>query len=161
MKKKYFWPVPSTKKKIPKSKSKRGFGRNKENNRFHAGTDILAKHKSDVVSIEDGIVKNIFLFTYPSLDKYNKYEKTYAIAIQHKDKNFALYCEIEKPKLKLGQKVKAGQKIAKVGKIFAHKPKHTMLHFEYHSKLPKKTTIWHKGRKPKGLLNSTQYLKKI
>jgi len=155
------WPVPSVRKSIPKPKSKRGFARNKEGGRFHAGTDILADYGKDVVSIEDGLVKNIFLFTYPALDRYNKYEKTYAIAIQHDDGNYALYCEVQRPKLKIGQKVKAGQKIVKVGRIFAHKPKHTMLHFEYHSKLPKKTTKWYVRKRPKGLLSSTKYLKKV
>lgn len=159
--KKPVWPVLSTKKKVPKSKSKSGFGANRSGNRFHAGTDILAPYDSNVLAIEDGVVKNIFLFTYPELDKFSKYEKTYAIAIQHKDGNYTLYCEVQKPKLKIGQKVKTGQKIAKVGRIFAHKPKHTMLHFEYHSKLPKKTTKWYKGKRPKSLLNSTKYLKKI
>ena len=158
---KTFWPVPSAKKNIPKSKSKRGFGRNKEGERFHCGTDILAKYDSKIVAIESGIVKNIFLFTYPELDKFNKYENTYAIAIRHDDGNFALYCEVQKPKLKIGQIIKAGQFIAKVGMIFAHKPEHTMLHFEYHSKLPKSTTKWYEGKRPKSLLSSTKYLQSI
>ncbi|MFA5176193.1 MAG: M23 family metallopeptidase [Candidatus Nanoarchaeia archaeon] len=159
--KKYFWPVPSAKKQIPRGKRKRGFGRNEEDGRFHAGTDILAKYGSDVISIENGIVKNIFLFTYPKLDKFHKYENTYAIVIQNQDKNYTLYGEIQKPKLKIGEEVKAGQKIAKVGRIFADRPEHTMLHFEYHSKLPKSTTKWYIGKKPKSLLNSTNYLKKV
>ena len=159
--KKIFWPVPSIKKNIPKSKSKRGFARNKEDGRFHCGTDILASYGSKVISIESGIVKNIFLFTYPKLDKFNKYEDTYAIAIQHENGNFALYCEIQKPKIKIGQKIKAGQTIAKVGRFFSDKPKHTMLHFEYHSRLPKTTTRWYKRKMPKGLLNSTKYLNQI
>lgn len=154
----HFWPVPCVRKIIPKSKHKRGFARNHEEGRFHAGVDILAPFGSDIVAIESGIVKNIFLFTYPELDKFYKYENTYAIAIKHKDGNYALYCEIQKPKLKIGQKIKAGQKIAKVGRIFAHRPKHTMLHFEYHSKLPKKTTKWYANKRPKGLLNPTKYL---
>jgi len=66
---KTFWPVASIKKNIPKSKSKKGFGRNKEGGRFHCGTDMLAEYGSKIVAIESGIVKNIFLFTYPNLDK--------------------------------------------------------------------------------------------
>ena len=155
------WPLLSVRKRIPESKTKRGFGGNRKGGRFHAGTDLIAKYGHDIVAIEGGIVRNIFLFTYPELDKFNKYEKTYAIAIQHKDGNYALYCEVQKPKLKIGQKVKCGQKIAKVGRIFAHKPDHTMLHFEYHSKLPKSTTKWYKGKRPKGLLSSTMYLKEM
>ena len=158
---KTFWPIPSVKKNIPKSKSKRGFGRNKEAGRFHCGSDILAKYGSRIVATEAGIVKNIFLFTYPGLDKYNRYENTYAVAIQHNDGNYALYCEVQKPRLKVGQKIKAGQVIAKVGRIFAHKQQHTMLHFEYHSKLPKSTTKWYGGSRPKGLLSSTKYLQSI
>lgn len=161
MAKKYFWPVPSVKKNVPKSKTRRGFAVSRLGKRLHAGTDILASYGSDIVSIEEGVVKNIFLFTYPGLDRLYKYENTYAIVIQHKDSNFALYCEVQKPKLKIGQKIKAGQKIAKVGRIFADKPKHTMLHFEYHSKLPKKTTKWYQGKRPKSLLSSTKYLQKI
>ena len=161
MKVKLFWPVPIIKKSIPKSKTKRGFGANRSGRRFHSGTDILAPFGSNIVAIEEGVVKSIFLFTYPALDRSHKYEKTYAIAIQHKDKNHALYCEVQKPKLKINQKIKAGQKIAKVGRIFAHKPNQTMLHFEYHSILPKSTTKWYQNKKPRGLLSSTQYLMKI
>ncbi|MBT3298275.1 M23 family metallopeptidase [archaeon] len=159
--KKMFWPVPSTKKNVPKSKFKKGFGRNKEGGRFHCGTDILAKYGSNIIAIESGLIKNIFLFTYLELDQFNKYENTYAIAIQHEKGNYALYCELQKPKLKIGQKVKAGQLIGKVGRIFVHKPKHTMLHFEYHSKLPNSTTKWYKGKRPKSLLSSTKYLQCI
>ena len=158
---KKFWPIPKVKKSIPLPKHKRGFARNHKDNRFHAGLDILAPYSSDIHSIEDVIVKNIFLFPYPKLDKHYKSENTYALAIQHKDGNYALYCEIQKPKLKIASKVKAGQKIAKVGRIFLDKPKHTMLHFEYHSILPRKTTKWYAGKKPKGLLNPTKYLKSI
>lgn len=158
---KKFWPVPSVKKKVPASKSKRGFGRNKSNGRFHAGTDILANYGDDVISIEKGIVKNIFVFTYPELDKSEKYERTYAIAIQHEDGNYALYAEIQKPKLKIGQKIKAGQKIGKVSTVLPEKQEKSMLHFEYHSQLPRKTTKWYKGKKPRGLLNSTKYLRSI
>ena len=134
------WPLLLVRKRIPKSKSKRGFGGNRKGGRFHAGTDLMAKYGSDIVAIEEGIVKNIFLFTFPGLDKFHEYEKTYAIAIEHENGNYALYCEVQKPKLRVGQKVRTGQVIAKVGRIFAHKPDHTMLHFEYHSKLPKSTT---------------------
>jgi murein DD-endopeptidase MepM/ murein hydrolase activator NlpD len=157
---KIYWPIPSVKKKIPESKSRCGFGRNKVNNRFHAGTDILAKYGSDVVAIESGVVRNIFLFTFPGLDKYEKYANTYAIAIKHKDGNYALYAEIQKPKINIGQKVKAGQKIAKVGRVILNSNR-TMLHFEYHSKLPIKTTKWYKNKRPKNLLSSTIYLKKL
>jgi len=153
------WPIPTVKKHLPKSKHKRGFARNHEDKRFHAGVDILAPFGSDICAIENGVVRNVFLFTYPELDKHYKYKNTHAIAIEHDDGNFALYCEIQKPKLKIGDKVKIGQKIAKVGMIFADKPKHTMLHFEYHNELPKETTKWYAGKKPKSLLNPTLYLK--
>ncbi len=158
---KTFWPLPSVKKAVPKSKSKKGFASNRRGNRFHCGTDIPASCGTDVIAIEEGIVKNIFLFTYPSLDKYNRYKKSYAIAIQHTNGNYGVYCEVQKPKLTIGQKIKAGQKIAKVKRIFSYNSIHTMLHFEYHSKLPKKTTRWYQNKKPKGLLNSTKYLRKI
>ena len=156
-----FWPVPSAERIVPRSKSRRGFGSNRKGGRFHSGTDIMAKYESNVIAIESGIVKNIFTFTYPELDKYYKYEITYAIVIQHEDGNFALYGEVQKPSLKIGQKIREGQAIAKVGRIFSNKPHHTMLHFEYHSKLPKSTTKWYIGKRPKGLLSSTKYLTSV
>ena len=155
------WPVPSARKNVPNSKSRTGFGSNRKGGRFHCGTDIMAKYDSKVIAIESGIVKNIFIFTYPELDKHHKYEVTYAIAIYHEDGNYALYGEVQKPNLKIGQKIRAGQVIAKVGRIFSHKPDYTMLHFEYYSKLPKSTTKWYVGKRPKDLLNSTAYLKSI
>jgi murein DD-endopeptidase MepM/ murein hydrolase activator NlpD len=154
------WPIKS-KNKLPKSRTLRGFGSWRKGRRIHCGTDLLAKYGSDVFSIEEGIVKNIFLFTYPKLDPYHKYENTWAIAIKHADGNYALYCEIQKPKLKIGIKVREGQIIAKVDRIFLDKPSHTMLHFEYHSRLPKKTTKWYVGKRPNGLLSSTKYLVRI
>ena len=80
------WPLPNIKIALPKSKHKRGFARNHKNNKFHAGVDLLAPFGTYLHSIEEGIVENIFLFTYPKLDKYGK---TYALAIKYKDGNYA------------------------------------------------------------------------
>lgn len=143
--------------KIPKSKTKHGFGGARKGGRFHAGTDILMSYGSSVKAFEEGVVKKVFLFTYPGLDKYNEYNKTYSLAVKHNDGNYGLYAEIQKPKLKIGQKVKKGQIIAKVGRVFVGSNK-TMLHFEHHSKLPTRTTKWYRGKRPKGLLSSTKYL---
>ena len=158
--KKYTKPIASLR-TIPPSRSLRGFGAQRTGKRYHCGTDLLSSYGTTVYCIEKGIVKNVFLFTYPALDRYNTYEKTYAVAIQHEDGNYALYAEMQQPTIKIGQHVKPGQPIGKVGRIFAHRPTHTMLHFEYHSRLPTKTTQWRMYNKPRGLLSSTIYLKNI
>ncbi len=158
--KKYCWPINVEKKEFPED-SARKFKAKRNNNRFHTGTDLMTKEGTDVFSIEKGIVKKIFLFTYPGLDDYNDYLNTYAVVIENEDGNYALYGEVRNVKVKEGQEVNPGDKIAEVGRIFEDRPNHTMLHFEYHSKIPNETTKWYKNKKPEGLLNSDEYLREV
>jgi len=44
-------------KKIPKSRSLRGFAGNRKGGRFHCGTDLMARYGEKVYSIEERIFK--------------------------------------------------------------------------------------------------------
>lgn len=99
--------------------------------RKHAGCDIYAPAGSDIRAIADGVV----------VDKHRFYWHTDQITVDHGG-FIARYGEIDprSSELKVGEKVKRGQVIAKVGQLImpnGEKYKQCMLHFElYGSSTP-------------------------
>lgn len=97
------------------------FGWRRPNKRIHAACDLYAPLKSDVVSVDAGIIVESGYF----------YENTQAIAIRHEGIGIIRYGEIlEIPEefLKIGAKVeKGGIVIGKVGQVIKVSP---MVHIE-------------------------------
>lgn len=90
--------------------------------RPHFGMDIKVDNGSPVISIMDGVVKNVDTST----------EGTY-VEIDHQNGLTTRYCNLEeKVPVKKGDKVKASQEIGKVGNTttFAYEEYGTHLHFE-------------------------------
>lgn len=117
--------------------------------RFHAGVDLFANHHDPVVACEDGVIRNYYHF----------YRGTYCLIVEHQDLVIN-YGEVAKDSmkklgLKIGSRVKAGQQIGFVGKMFYS----SMLHFETYRAGTKSNKRFKVGRKPPTeLLNPTNYL---
>lgn len=116
-----FFPLPEVPKLSYKDQG-RAFGAERPNNRKHAGCDLLATEDTDVRAIDDGEV-------YELVPEF--FHGTGAIAIRHRGFT-ARYCEVKTGSIaqwKRGQFVKAGDVIAKVGKMYSL----SMLHFELYT----------------------------
>jgi murein DD-endopeptidase MepM/ murein hydrolase activator NlpD len=117
--------------------------------RYHVGIDLWANHKDPIVACEDGTIVNFYHF----------YRSTYALLVEHKDVVIN-YGEVDKDSLKVnnlkvGDKVKAGQTIGLVGKMYSS----SMLHFETYVKGTRSNKRFQVGgNPPKELLNPTKYL---
>jgi murein DD-endopeptidase MepM/ murein hydrolase activator NlpD len=117
--------------------------------RYHVGIDLWANHKDPIVACEDGTIVNFYHF----------YRSTYALLVEHKEVVIN-YGEVDKDSLKvnnlkIGDKVKAGQAIGLVGKMYSS----SMLHFETYVKGTKSNKRFQVGgQAPKELLNPTKYL---
>ena len=101
----------------------RAFGSERPNQRKHAGCDLLVDEGTDILAVDDGEVFELV----PDF-----YHGTGAIALRHKGGFIARYCEVKTDSLEnitRGQLFKAGEVVAKVGKMFTL----SMLHFELYS----------------------------
>jgi murein DD-endopeptidase MepM/ murein hydrolase activator NlpD len=91
--------------------------------RAHAGCDLYAPVGTTIHAIASGTV---------TLGPYAFYDGTYALEVDH-GSFLARYGEIQKNSLvKAGDRVEAGQPIAKVGKLLSMKT--SMLHLELYDK---------------------------
>ena len=102
----------------------RRYGAERKGGRKHAGCDLIAPQGTPVYAVGDGVVIR---------GPYHFYRGTYALEIRHDGSgtltNFIVrYCEIEKVAdgIAHGVRVREGQEIAYVGKMF----RDSMLHFE-------------------------------
>jgi len=171
------WPVlNSYSKKIP-IKGKPGSFWEDRGDRRHCGIDIYAPAGSKVISIDDGTVIGIGIFT--TSNKIPYWNKTNYILIKNQDKFIYKYAELEKIIVKINDFVKGGESIGFVGnvlnlnKINSNSPKYiqeikkknisSMLHLEVYSSMPKVTKEylagnWFGSKKPKYLLNTNYYI---
>jgi murein DD-endopeptidase MepM/ murein hydrolase activator NlpD len=83
--------------------------------RHHCGIDIYASEGTEVVSIYDGQVSVIGLFTTPEQVRY--WNQTYHIIINHGKRIFCRYAELSDLLVVSGQRVHAGQVIGHVGTV--------------------------------------------
>ena len=121
----YSFPFPS----LPASDwthSPRGFGSNRNNGRrAHAGCDLYFEKGTWIYAIADGTVTR---------GPYPFYCETFALEVDHGD-FLARYGEIQKTTIvKEGDRVHAGEQIAKVGHLIGIQVPSDMLHFELYDK---------------------------
>lgn len=161
------WPVISSnsrKLEVPYKKTDgfyadgnpaRAFGAKRaDGERYHVGIDLYCDDEDVCVACEDGTIVGVQGFL----------NITDALLLQTTSGIVCLYGEIEAESwkyfdLKVGSKVKKGQKIARIGKNQAGTQ---MLHFETYRKGTKKNERWEVGKKPgPNILNPTKYLLNI
>jgi len=175
-----YWPVPkSHSKNLPVSGVPGSFWENR-GDRHHCGVDIYAPEGSDVLSVEDGEVIDIDIFTSP--DKIPYWNTTYHVLLKNKTGFVCKYAELRDILVKKGMVVKAGELIGHVGlvlntdQISKQSPqyiqrlnnnnKQSMLHFELYISEPNNHEYYSGGNwfgaiKPKNLLDPTNYLSRI
>lgn len=155
---KWVWPVPSVEPKIPTIIEPGSFGFKRKHD-IHTGIDIYCEPGSEVVAVEDGIIKNIEWFTGPKAGTY-WWRNTRAVWVEGK-KGVVVYGEIN-PAVEIGQKVSAGDLIGKVERVLKKDKGVTptsMLHIELYSSSMKETVWWkHGAQRPRYLLDPTEFL---
>ncbi len=105
--------------------SPRSFGANRSNNRAHAACDLYAPLGTTIYAITDGTVIR---------GPYSFYAQTFAIEVDHGD-FIARYGEVQETAfVREGDHVKAGQRIAKVGRLVGISVPSPMLHLELYDK---------------------------
>jgi len=175
-----YWPVPNSNSKvIPRADSPGSFWE-KRGNRRHCGIDIYAPKGSDVLSIEDGRVIDIGIFT--SSDKIPYWNTTFYVLIKNKTNIVCKYAELGDVTVSVDELVEAGQLIGYVGlvlnidKITENSPAYiqkikkngneSMLHFELYGSSPNQNKRylggnWFGDTKFEDLLDPTDYLQSI
>jgi murein DD-endopeptidase MepM/ murein hydrolase activator NlpD len=168
------WPVPNSySKKIPLNGNPGSFWEYR-GDRFHTGIDIYAPEGSKVLSVDEGKVIETGEFTSPKIIPY--WNKTYYILIKNKNGLFYKYAELSDIVVTKETIVKTDELIGHIGlvlntdQITLRSPqyiqrlnnhnKHSMLHFEVYSSMPKQTKKylggnWLGSQKPKNLLDPT------
>ena len=173
-----YWPAPdSYSKEIPTVGSLGSFWENRID-RYHCGVDIYAPEGSEVLSVEDGEIIDLGIFTSP--DELSYWNKTFYILIQNNTGFICKYAELGDVTVKTGEVISAGQVIGYVGlvlnmdNITRSSPSYiqeikknkniSMLHFELYKTPPSKTAEylggnWFGDTKPESLLDPTDYLR--
>jgi murein DD-endopeptidase MepM/ murein hydrolase activator NlpD len=187
------WPIkgaPRSSIKAYKPNSGRTVGASRSSGaRAHAGVDILAKHKDTVLAIADGVVISFYYFyrttfslfinhgdyviNYGEVDRYSLFEhglktpwyqdKRWGRFYQPSSRGAGRFSNILASP---GSEVKAGQPIAKVGKMF----RDSMLHLEMYtaavdtsSSSAPRNKSWRgfSSSPPSDLLNATAFIETL
>lgn len=123
----------------------------------HTGVDLYCPANTPVLAVEEGEVVLINLFTGPAAGS-PWWQETSFIAIKGAS-GVVVYGELT-PKVKIGQKVSAGELVGEVKQVLTKdkgKPM-TMLHLELYSQVME-PVIWHLSeQQPMGLLDPTKLL---
>jgi len=168
-----FWPVPQSYSKTLQ-KSCKNICRFKEKDYYidekhrkmliwHSGIDLCCPVGSRVLAAEDCTVVKIWKFTGPP--ETPEYRKTWAVNVRNGDGRIAVYGEVRKPKLRIGQKIRAGRIMGRIAQVIYSRNRtqrkwRCMLHFELYKKGTRKTIDWWPRSRPKpaNLLDPTKYL---
>ena len=126
----------------------------------HEGVDLYAEDGDPVFCMEDGVVEHIKPFT-GEIAGSPWWNNTFAVFIKSAT-GLVVYGEVDpNPALKIGDSVKAGDEIALVRKVlkkYKGNPM-SMLHLELYEDSIEDAVSWKpKTKKPKGLLDPTNYL---
>lgn len=128
----------------------------------HKGVDLYAPEGTDVFAVENGIVKEICPFT-GEIAGYPWWNNTYGVYIQG-ESGICVYGEVDNVQVQEGDRVYAGDKIAKVKtvlKVDKGRPM-SMLHFELHDRDHLHTKQWtiDQTNASLGLIDPTPYLER-
>jgi hypothetical protein len=172
-----YWPVPDSHSKIVPASGSQGAFWEDRGDRYHCGVDIYAREGSNVLSIEDGKVLDVGIFT--SRDRIPYWNTTSYILIENVSGLLCKYAELGDVMVNVGESVRAGQLIGHVGlvldsdKIVQSSPlyiqklktkgNNSMLHFELFGGILMETTDylggnWFGKTKPENLHDPTDYL---
>lgn len=174
------WPVPqSYSQQLPKAGKPGSFWEQRQD-RFHCGVDIYAPRKSKILSIFDGIVFDVGIFTHPTQVYY--WNMTHYLLIANSDGTYFRYAELEDVTVTKGMTIRAGDQLGSVGQVLNskkmdsrcplyiqrlnEKKQTSMLHLEWHDQPPVQSTEyfggnWFGSRKPPGLQDPTFLLESI
>ena len=109
------WPIPNSySKEIPTAGSPGSFWENRID-RHHCGVDIYAPRDSGVISVENGKVVDVGIFTSPDVVAY--WNTTYYILIKNNNGFICKYAELVDVVVDEGDFVKAGRLIGHVGRV--------------------------------------------
>lgn len=114
MKNDLIWPVPASLSQTIQTAGPGSFWEDR-GDRFHCGVDIYTPFGSDVVSVKDGLVLQIQLFTSPQMIHY--WNETLAVTIQHHDGLVIRYAEMFDENVRVGEHIKKGTVIGHVGQV--------------------------------------------
>lgn len=156
----YHWPVPDSYEKNLPLTGLPAFGNQRKQGGKHTGVDIYAPNGSKVIAIESGTV--IVLGQFTGAPDSPQWRKTYFVMVKHESGKVALYGEVRKPRLQVGQKICSGRIIGYLAKVKrgASRPGTSMLHFELYTAGQRKPCERWCKQKPQRLLNPSRYLKK-
>ena len=87
-----YWPVPNSYSKTIPTNGLPGSFWEDRGNRFHCGVDIYAPKDSEVLSIEEGVILDVDIFTSPKIIPY--WNTTYSILIHNKSGFICRYAEL-------------------------------------------------------------------
>ncbi len=87
-----YWPVPNSYSKTISADGSQGSFWEERGDRHHCGIDIYAPEGINVLSIEDGKVREIGKFT--SADKIQYWNTTYFIFVENENRLLCKYAEL-------------------------------------------------------------------
>lgn len=108
------WPLPAAPRILPSSGNPGSFGEQRGDRR-HCGIDLYAPEGSQVVSVAEGRVLAVGLFTTPAQVSY--WNHTYHLLVRNQDRTICRYAELRDVVIKAGSHVAAGQVVGHVGTV--------------------------------------------
>lgn len=164
---------------MPEDGTEGGFLEDRKD-RFHCGVDIYEQRGEPILSIEDGIVIEVSVFTSPQRISY--WNRTIQVLVKADLGMFYRYAELEGTFVQQGQRIQEGDTIGSVGQVLnptmineespeyikqlVQKKKLSMLHLETYSKQPTTSSFylggnWFGKQIPNGLINPCTVLQRI
>lgn len=127
---------------------------------IHTGVDLYCEDKAEVFAVEDGIVVFISPFTGDQAGS-PWWNNTQAIGVLGAS-GVVVYGEVTSL-VAVGDKVSGGQSIASVDQVLKKDKGRpvSMLHIELYNKIMEPVWWHHENSQPEGLLDPTDFLKKI
>lgn len=176
-KEKGVWPLPKDRGRMVPSKGSPGSFWEDRQDRRHCGVDLYADPGSKVVSIEEGLVLEVGIFTSPQIIPY--WNETSYVLVENEIGLLAKFSELVEVEVRVGDRLSSGQMVGQVGSVLNPEnidddaPAYikrlkdagdsSMLHFELYRSRPRVSERylggnWFGHRKPEGLLDPTDHL---
>jgi len=153
-------PLPGCSWSLPVGKyHPAGFGAKRPHS-LHTGVDLFCEHNQTLASVEEGIVTAIRDFSKQQ-KKQPWLNRTRVVLIEG-NSGVVAYCNVkERPGLKVGDLVEAGEVIGRVIRLNKKKRRKDkcMLHLELYKKETRRRVVWsYNYQKPPQLLDPTNQL---